>query len=81
MGTRGVVPSQDIIPLQSFHPMTELLPGVVLSQNRMTPRDSFYLRTERLPWSRFILGLNDSTGVVLSQEKMTPMESFYPRTE
>ena len=56
-------------------------PGVVLSQDRMTPLESFYPRTEWLPWSRSIPGLKDSHGVILSQDRMTPLESFYPRTE
>ena len=30
----------------------------------MTPLESFYLRTEGLPWSRSIPGQNDSPGVV-----------------
>ena len=56
-------------------------PGVVLSQDRMSPLASFYSRTVGLPWSRSISGLNDSPGVVLSQDRMTPLELFYPRTE
>ena len=48
---------------------------------RMTLLESFYLRTEGLPWSRSIPGQNDSPGVVLSQDRMTPLGSLYPRTE
>ena len=55
--------------------------GVVLSQDRMTTLESFYPRTDRLPWSRSIPGQNDSPGVVLSQDRMTPLESFYPRSQ
>ena len=47
----------------------------------MAPMESFYPRTEWLPWSRSIPGLNYSPGVVLSQYRMAPIESFYPRTE
>ena len=47
----------------------------------MTPLESIYPRTERLPWSRSIPRLNDSPGVVLCEDRMTPLESFYPRTE
>ena len=47
----------------------------------MTPLQSFYARIERLPWSRSILGQNDTPGVVLSQDRRTPLESFYPRIE
>ena len=43
--------------------------------------ESFYPRTEKLPWSRSIPGQNDSSGVVQSQGRMTLLESFYPRTE
>ena len=43
--------------------------------------ESFYPRTECLPWSRSILGLNDSLGVVLSQDRTTPLESLYPSIE
>ena len=72
--------------LMSFYPRTDSpgvgpSPVVVLSQDRRTPRESFYPRTERLPWSRSILGQNDSPGVVISQDIMTPLESFYPKTE
>ena len=56
-------------------------PGVVLSQDRMTPLGSFYPRTVGLLWSCSILVQNDSCGVVLCQDGMTPLESFYPRTE
>ena len=56
-------------------------PGVVLSQDRMTPMESFYLRTQRLARSRYIQGQNDSPGVVLSQDRMTTLESFYLRTD
>ena len=56
-------------------------PGVVLSQDRMTPLESFYPRAEGLPWSCSIPGHIDSPGVLLSQDRMTPLESFYPRTE
>ena len=42
-------------------------PGVILSQDSMTPLESFYPRTERLPWSRSIPGKNGSPGVVLSE--------------
>ena len=52
--------------------------GVVLSQDKMTPLDSFYPRTECLPWSRSILGLTDSHGVGLFQDRTTPLESLYP---
>ena len=55
-------------------------PGVALSQDKMTPLESFYPRTEGLRWSRSILGLIYSPGVVLSRYRMTPMESYYPRT-
>ena len=44
-------------------------PGVVLSQDRMTPLGSLHPRTVGLLWSCSILGQND------------PLESFYPRTE
>ena len=47
----------------------------------MTPLESFYPRTECLPWSRSILGLNDSLRVVLSQDRTTPLESLYPSIE
>ena len=47
----------------------------------MDPLDLFYPRTECLPWSRSILGLNDSLGVVLSQDRTTPLESLYPSIE
>ena len=43
-------------------------PGVVLSQGRRTPLESFYPMTEGLPWSRSIPGQKDSPGVVLSQD-------------
>ena len=56
-------------------------PGVVLSQDRKTPLESFYPRTEGLTWSRSIPGQNDSPGVVPSPDRMTPLESFHPRTE
>ena len=56
-------------------------PGVVLSQDRMTPVESFYPRTQLLDWSHSIPGQNDSPGVVLSQDRMPPMESINPRTE
>ena len=55
--------------------------GVVLSQDSMTPLESFYPRTEGLPWSRSITGQNDSSGVVLSQDRMTSLQSFYAGTE
>ena len=51
-------------------------PGVILSQDRMSPMASLYPRTEGLHWSRFIPGKNDSAGVVLTQDRMTPLESF-----
>ena len=47
----------------------------------MTPLESFYPRTEFLPWSRSVLELNDSLGVVLSQDRTTHLESLYPRIE
>ena len=59
-----------------------LLAGlVVTSQDKITPLEKFHPRTELLPLSRSIPGLNDSPGVVLSQDRTTPMESFYPRTQ
>ena len=47
----------------------------------MTPLELFYPRTEWLPWSCCIPGLNDSPGVVLSQVRTNPLGSFYARTE
>ena len=43
----------------------------------MTPLESFYPRTEWLPWSRYIPGENDSSRVVPSQDRMTPLETFH----
>ena len=43
-------------------------PGVVLSQDRKTPLESYYPRTEGLLWSRSIAGQKDSPGVVPSQD-------------
>ena len=91
-------------PLESFYGRTEFFPwscsnpgqkdspGVVLSQDRMTPLESLTedrmtpLESispgmERLPFSSSIPGLNDSPGVIPSQDKMTPLESFHHRTE
>ena len=45
----------------------------------MTSLESFYPRTERLPWSHSIPGQNVSDGVLLSQDRTTPLESFYPK--
>ena len=56
-------------------------PGVVLSQDRMSPMGSFYPSTVGLLWSCSILGQNDSPGVVLSQDRMTHLEAFYSRME
>ena len=56
-------------------------PGVVLSQDRMTPLGSLYPRTVGLFWSCSILGQNDSPGIVLSQERMTHVEAFYSKME
>ena len=56
-------------------------PGVVLSQDRMSPLGSFYPRTVGLLWSCSILGQNESPGVVLSQDRMTHLEAFYSRME
>ena len=56
-------------------------PGVVLSQDRMTPLGSFYPRTVGLLWSCSILGQNDSPEVVLSQDRMTHVELFYSKME
>ena len=67
-------------------------PGVVPSQDRMTPLGSFYARTEGLrricftsteclPRSCSIVGRNDYPGVLLSWKGMTPQERFHPRTE
>ena len=55
--------------------------GVALSLDKMTPMESFYPRTECLPWSCSILGLNDTPGVVLSQDRTHPLESLYPSIE
>ena len=44
----------------------------------MTPMESFYSRTELLPWIRSIPGLIDSPEVVLTRDRMTPLESFFP---
>ena len=43
--------------------------GVILSQDRRTPRESFYLGIEQLQ------------GVILSWDRTTPGESFSPRIE
>ena len=55
--------------------------GVVLSRDKMTPLELFYPRTECLPWSCSILGLNDTPEVVLSQDRTHPLESLYPIIE
>ena len=55
--------------------------GVVLSLDNMTPLESFYSRTECLPWSCSILVLNDTPRVVLSQDRSHPLESLYPSIE
>ena len=47
----------------------------------MTTLESFYPRSEYLPWSRSFIGLNDSLGVVLSQDRTTSLESLNPSIE
>ena len=68
-------------PLPWSRSQDRMTEGVVATQDRRTPMESFQPRIEGLPWSRSILGLNDSPGVVLSQDRMTPLQSFYPRKE
>ena len=73
----GTTPGESFYPETERHQVSHLYwdgtipresfcPGVVPSQDRMTPLGSFRPRTEGLLWSRSILGLNDSPGVVLS---------------
>ena len=67
--------------MEWFHPITEDYLGVVPTQDKRTPLESFHSSAERLPYSRSIQGQNDSPGGVPSHDRMTPLESFYPRTE
>ena len=56
------------LPWSRSMPGQKDTPGVVLSQDRRTSLESFYLSTEGLTWSRSYPGLKDSPGVVPSQD-------------